>query len=68
MENTFDIKFTHDLIIKSEKVGLKKTFEYCLKYIQLYNGSNETNFANYKNGTVCIIDSQTENIVYSEMI
>ena len=37
-------------------------------YIKMYNGTNESYFADYKGGTVSIVNTDTEEYVYNEIV
>ena len=39
-----------------------------LDYIKTYNGSSESYFADYKGGTVSIVNNETDEYVYNETI
>lgn len=62
----FDVVFNDDC--DSSRKGFNESYEYCLDYIKTYNGSNESYFADYKGGTVSIVNNETEEYVYNEMI
>jgi hypothetical protein len=49
-------------------MGWKQTYDYCLSYIKMYNGTNESYFEDYKGGVVSIYCNETEEEVYSEDI
>ena len=63
---TFDVVFNDDC--DSNSKGFSESYEYCLDYIKTYNGTNESYFADYKGGTVSIVNNDTEEYVYSENI
>lgn len=62
----FDVVFNDDY--NSDREGFKVSFEYCFNYIKQYNGTTESYFADYKGGTVSIVDNDTEEYVYNETI
>lgn len=66
METTYDIYFNDDT--SSNNKGFKTTLEECKSYIELYNGTNESYFEDYKGGVVSIVCNETEEEVYSEII
>ena len=49
---TFDVVFNDDN--SSNRKGWHETFEYCKNYIERYNGTDISYFADYKGGTVSI--------------
>jgi hypothetical protein len=63
---TYDVHFndTND----SNNKGFKESFEYCKDYIESYNGTDESYFADYKGGIVSIVCNETEEEVYSEEV
>ena len=52
----------------SNRKGFNESYEYCLNYIKMYNGTNESYFADYKGGTVSIVNNNTEEYVYNEIV
>lgn len=62
----FDVVFNDDCDSNCE--GFNESYEYCLDYIKIYNGTNESYFADYKGGTVSIVNNDTEEYVYNETI
>ncbi len=66
MESTFDIVFNDNLASNSK--GFEESQDYCMKYIQKYNGTNESYFADYKGGLVQIVNNQTSEVVYEEVV
>jgi hypothetical protein len=65
-EYTYDVCFDDDTA--SNNMGWKQTYDYCLSYIKMYNGTNESYFEDYKGGVVSIYCNETEEEVYSEDI
>lgn len=63
---TYDVCFDDDTA--SNNKGWEQTYEYCLSYIKMYNGTNESYFEDYKGGVVSIYCNETEEEVYSEDI
>ncbi len=45
-----------------------QTLDYCKYYIDTYNGTNESYFADYKGGIVQIVCNETEEVVYEEEV
>lgn len=62
----FDVVFNDDY--DSNRKGFNESYEYCLNYIKMYNGTNESYFADYKGGTVSIVNNNTEEYVYNEIV
>ena len=50
MKKTYDVVF-NDENASNEK-GWKQTKEYCLNYIEAYNGTDESYFEDYKGGKI----------------
>lgn len=48
--------------------GFEETFEYCKDYIKMYNGTNESYFADYKGGVVQIVNVINGDVDYEEEI
>ena len=65
-ELTYDVVF-HDETSDNNK-GWSETYEYCKNYIEQYNGTGESYFADYKGGTVAIFCNETEEEVYYEIV
>lgn len=63
---TYDVHFND--ANDSNNKGFKESFEYCKDYIESYNGTNESYFADYKGGIVSIVCNETEEEVYSEEV
>ena len=63
---SFDVVFNDDC--DSNRKGFNESYEYCLNYIKMYNGTTESYFADYKGGTVSIINNDTEECVYNEIV
>lgn len=59
---TFDIYFND--AENSNNKGFELSFEDSKNYIELYNGTNESYFGDYKGGTVSIVDNETDEVVY----
>ena len=60
----FDIYFNDNEC--SNNKGFAESYEYCKNYIDMYNGTSESYFGDYKGGTVSIYDIDAEEEVYSE--
>ena len=63
---TYDVHF--NAANDSNNKGFKESFEYCKDYIESYNGTDESYFADYKGGIVSIVCNETEEEVYSEEV
>jgi hypothetical protein len=57
VECTYDVIFNDSE--NSDSKGFEATSEFCRKYIDSNNGTNESYFADYIGGTVCIKCNQT---------
>lgn len=65
-EYTYDIYF-HDETADNN-IGCRDTYEKCLDFIRMYNGTDESYFGLYKGGTVEIYCNETEEVVYEEIV
>lgn len=63
---TYDVHFND--ANDSNNKGFKESFEYCKDYIESYNGTDESYFADYKGGVVSIVCNETGEEVYSEEV
>lgn len=65
-------ELTYDVVFNDENdsncKGFKSSLEYCKKYIELNNGSNDSYFADYKGGVVSVVCNETGEEVYSEEV
>lgn len=66
MKKTYDVVF-NDENASNEK-GWKQTKEYCLNYIEAYNGTDESYFEDYKGGIVQIVCNETGQVVFEDRI
>lgn len=66
VKKCYDIVF-HGMYGSSCK-GFEETFEYCKDYIKMYNGTNESYFADYKGGVVQIVNVINGDVDYEEEI
>jgi len=66
--NTKSTELTYDVVFNSETAsdskGFKSTEQYCRDYIAIHNGTNDSYFADYKNGMVLIVCNETSDIIY----
>lgn len=63
---TYDVHFNG--ANDSNNKGFKESFEYCKDYIESYNGTDESYFADYKGGIVSIVCNESGEEVYSEEV
>lgn len=66
MKATYDIHFNDATDGNSE--GFSLSYEEALDYIEMYNGTNDGYFADYKGGTVSIVCNETGETVFEEKI
>ena len=62
----FDVQFDDDDNTNCE--GFRDTYGYCKKYIEDNNGTNWSYFEDYKGGTVSIMNNETGERVYWEIV
>lgn len=59
--------YTYDVIFsdneKSDCEGFHSDYKYCLEFIDMYNGTDHSYFADYKGGLVGIICNETEEVL-----
>lgn len=63
---TYDIHFND--CENSNNKGWQETYEYCKNYIEANNGTNNSYFADYKNGTVSIVCNETDEVVFETKV
>jgi hypothetical protein len=63
---TYDVHFNDANDFNNK--GFKESFEYCKGYIESYNGTDESYFADYKGGIVSIVCNESGEEVYSEEV
>lgn len=63
---TYDIRFADDS--DSNSKGFKCSLSFCINYVETYNGTSESYFADYKGGTVSIVCNETGEEVYATTI
>lgn len=61
---TFDIQFNDNQ--NSNSMGFTESIEACKNFISRHNGTDHSYFADYKGGTVGIVNNNTGEEVYSE--
>lgn len=66
MKKTYDVVFNNDTA--SNWKGWEETKEYCLNYIEMYNGTNESYFADYKGGIVQVVCNETGEVIFEERV
>lgn len=66
MKTTFDVVFYDDE--NSNSKGFAIDLHSAIAYIQANNGSNFSYFADYKGGTVAVVNNQTGETVYEESV
>lgn len=54
---TYDVVFNNQE--NSDSKGFAESIEFCREYIDTFNGSNESYFADYKGGTASIVCNET---------
>ena len=64
--NTYDFYFNDSE--NSNNKGFNMTLEEAKEYIRIYNGTNESYFADYKGGTVSIVCNENGEEVYNTTI
>lgn len=62
----YDIHFNDNE--NSNNMGFNESLDYCKDYIAQHNGTDNSYFADYKDGTVSIVDNATGEEVYSEEV
>ena len=63
---TYDVHFNDNE--NSNKKGFKVTRQYCITYINAFNGTSSGYFPDYKGGTVSVVCNETGETVYEENI
>lgn len=68
--NNNDGEYTYDIFFQSDtdtnNKGFRESFDYCMNYIRMHNGTRKSYFEDYKGGTVQIVCNETEEVVYEE--
>jgi hypothetical protein len=63
---TYNIEFNDEN--NSNDKGFELSYDDAMHYIKRYNGTNESYFADYKGGTVSMVDNETGDHVYQEQV
>ena len=63
---TYDVVFNDST--GSDSKGFAATLKYCKAYIQTWNGSDNSYFADYKGGEVSIVCNETNKKVYIKTV
>lgn len=63
---TYDVYFNSST--DSNNKGFNESFDYCINYIEDYNGTDESYFEDYKGGSVSIVCNETGEEIYSEKV
>ena len=63
---TYDVHFNDGE--NSNSKGFEMTIDQAKDYIESNNGTDESYFADYKGGTVSIVDNETGETIYEEQI
>lgn len=65
-ELTYDVVFNDNESTNSK--GMQSTKVDAILYVKLYNGTNESYFADYKGGVVQVVCNETGDVVYEETV
>lgn len=65
-EQVYDVVFNDDTASNCKHIN--STYKYCMQWIEANKHDNTTYFADYKGGTVSIVEVNTGNYVYTENI
>lgn len=63
---SYDIYFNDEC--DSNNKGFRASLDYCKRYIESNNGTDESYFADYKGGIVSIVCNETGETVYEEEV
>lgn len=66
IEETYDVVFNDD--VGTNAKGMQATKEDAIYYVQHFNGTNVSYFADYKGGVVQVVCNETGDVVYEEEI
>jgi hypothetical protein len=70
--SVIEFSLTYDVVFNNDDCSNEKCFQLtkkeCVDYVNRFNGSNESYFADYKGGTVEVICNETGEIVYSQKV
>ncbi|MDD4378658.1 MAG: hypothetical protein PHN83_01755 [Dysgonamonadaceae bacterium] len=59
---TYDIHFNDSE--NSNNKGFRESYDYCYRYIERYNGTNNSYFKDYKGGNVSIVCNEIGSTVF----
>ena len=65
-KKTYDVHFNDSN--DSDSKGFKSTLDYCMDYINTWNGSNESYFSDYKSGTVSVVCNETGETIFETKV
>ena len=65
-ELTYDVVFNDDEATNAK--GMEATKVDAILYVKLYNGTNESYFADYKGGVVQVVCKEPGDVVYEETV
>jgi len=63
---TYDVHFNDDQ--DSNNKGFELTIQECKDYIEMWNGSDESYFEDYKGGIVSVVENETGETVFETEI
>ena len=63
---TYNVHFNDEY--DSNDKGMNATYDECMDYIRMNNGTDYSYFADYKGGTVSIVCNETGETVYVEPV
>lgn len=70
LKDNFNFDITFDVVFhnqeSSNSKGFKLTYQECQDYIDSNMGTDNSYFADYKGGTVCIVCDYNGNIIYQQ--
>lgn len=68
MENLLNYKIVFKNNNNTNQKYFNVNFEYCKNWIEKHNGTNYSYFDEYKNGTVSIVQQNTQEVVFETEI
>ena len=63
---TYDVVFNDNNNTNSK--GMNGTINDCVRYIQQYNGTNESYFDDYKGGIVSVVCNETNETIFETTV